>query len=394
MQVAHNLPELFSHLGDFPFTFIAKAGQGETALAILTRTAPLIGQCNVVQATDSVFVELSLDSSSFALFRLSDHAIVSVEGASQPLLRASIAYYSRLVPHSIESGDLFAAYFDEEYNESIHSRMFDLAARHASFHFGVLERENFAVLNHVNLTLEKVPDFLVFSHSERYYFPSQELSGVPITSDEWEIRAEEYLKRIEKTEIDPLYVCEEMSVSEGNVTKLIGTNYNAFVDDPTHDVVVLYRRFPEDNETELELFKTVADEVIAGGTTSLRFGYINFGLNAPRGKLYPPFVHIPHLEVFPTTNKSLLAPMFGFFTKDGIMRFLKQYSSLPNQIDPEPITILEALNEHQALRSRVSGWPPDLAKIAVAYNAMLQGVLDGSARPTPKPTKDPEGKEL
>jgi hypothetical protein len=397
-SLAHTLPELFGRLGNFPLAVIAKPASLAIARDIITKSARLSAMCDLIEVTDSIFFDLELESGGLALYRETDNAIVPIEESAASIFRASFPYYSQLTPGILELPGVFAAYLDEEYNESKHSRLFELASRHTMFRFGILERCNFAILDRINRPVHISPDFVVFSLVDRVFFPSTDLAGIDIESASWEDLAEHYLRQIEEKTLQGQYVSEpEVNPSSFEyVTKVVGSTYNGFVDDPNYDVVMFYRGSPGEHEQELAFFHSVAEEIITNGTRTMKFGYINARLNSPPGRAFPIFVNIPHVEMFPATAKRSMAPMLGFYTKPGFLRFLKEYSTLPNTLDPEPVTTLEALNEHSIIRGKIGKMPLELAQIALAYAERLEALLNGSTHsmPSPAPRQTDGGTDL
>jgi hypothetical protein len=388
-EVATSVPELLGSLGDYPITIITKLGYGRNAMEFLRESHLHPGNVDVVSATDAVLNETGLNDTLFGLYRRVDGAIVPIGNNFAGFTAAQFPFFSLLTRPRITRAPLVAAYIDDKYNETLHSALYDLGERYPQFQVGVIELTDLDLLKELNYTTG-APDFVVFSLVRRSYYPPSNLSGVSITDPNWQAQADQYLGQIANGTIEGIYPSEPINNSEpSNVTKVVGQIYGQFIDDPGHDVVIFYREQEGDNETQLEVFREVANEVIQEGIKTYKFGYINYGLNSPRDRVYPDFVNSPHIEMFPAKNKTQIAPLFGFHTKAGVMRFLKEYGSLPNELDPDPLTILDAINEFHVVRQKIQSLPPGLARMAMAYAERLEGVMNGSARPTAKPSRSP-----
>ena len=63
----------------------------------------------------------------------------------------------------------------------------------------------------------------------------------------------------------------------------------------------------------------------------------------------PEFVQIPHIEIFPKGDKNNSKPMLSLMNKNGLYRFLKEYSKV--NISVQNITQREAFKELETLRA-------------------------------------------
>jgi hypothetical protein len=377
-----SLPQLYAHLGVYPLTVITQIGYAERAREIIRSVPEISVHCNVIEAAEELFYGLNLEGATFALFRSADQAIVPMEPTPIGLSRASVPFYSRLTPQIFQRSEIFAAYIDEKYDEQRHSRMFELASRHPGFHFGVLEEREIGVFEPVNFSANR-RDFVVFSPGLKCVWPSQKM-GLDIGHREWEKRAEQYLIEIETEKLQPVCVSEAAENGlVGNLTKIVGAKYDEFIDDRDHDVVVFYRNAEGENETELRMFREFANEIVEEGVATFKFGFVNAESNGPGGRGYPLFIRLPHVEMFPAAAKSTVAPMLAPFTKQGLRRFLKEYASLPNGLDVEPMSPMEARMELDSFGLILDSLPYDIRVLAEEYGRRLEQLVNGTQRATP-----------
>jgi hypothetical protein len=359
---------MYGHIGNLPLTLIVRDVNSNHASELVFQIITYLKACSILRATAGVFSELGFENETHLVFRQADATIVPIENTSLGLYNGSLPYYAIFDANSFELGGLYAAYLDEQFNRTRHEVLCELGQRYQSVRFGVLIPQDLRVLDRVNLSQSTPTDFLIFSLTSGAHYPVSAMTGLDITSPNWVDLATKYIDEVLAGIIEPIYISEQPDPdgSMGALVRVVGTTYEAFVNDTTHDIVVFYYTGLESVKAALDEFQAAADEVVRNGTTTIKFGFIDVYKNAcPRG--FPGLNNNPHIEMFRAKNTTHSAPMFGMPVKGSFIRFFRDAASLPNTIIPEGMTRSLAEHEKEYVQNALSDMSAETATQARDY---------------------------
>lgn len=374
-DVIKDVNELYGVLGNLDLSLITTIENGPEASFIVTNTLPYIDSCNVILVEKKVMDDLNIKT-KFGLFRNHDKTIVQVEGnTTMSLYNASKPFFNYLTPQIIQSrNNVFAIYIDDnlENNDLKYQKLYEIGEKHTNLMVGVLDAKYIDVVEEV--TKEKIsnlPAFIVFSKNYGFYYPN-EIKGIDIEHPKWMESVNDYISKIMNHEIKSKYYSDAIPLNqEYYITKLVGETYKEFVNDPEHDIGVLYI----DSTTDINEYIQVAKEIYDNGTKSLRLGYINIKENSSP-EHYPLFVNFPHFEIFPLKNKTDSEPMFESKSKESYKRFIKQHMSLPNNIKMNEISQSDAQFELFIFSYRTQRLPPRIREKAKNFYIYLDKIAN------------------
>ena len=376
-EIARTKEELYAKLGGADRTLVVKGDAGARGTMMVSSILPYSGPCAVVKATDEVFKELGISDSPLAMFRKYDKTILPVSENFLEMYQATLPFVSKVTPAEMQLSNLFAVMVDEKLDEQKHGALYRLGEKHFEFcRFGVLEKDSFAILQQLNITTT-IPNFVVFSVTGGYFYPNDGLVGKSFTDDDWYDVAESYIKKIIDEKIERQYLSEEPEKNTGAFEKVVGKNYREFVSDVEHDVVMIYHQNrTQDNMTMME-FEKVASEIIANGTTSLKFGSIDTTVNSCDMR-FPFMISVPMVHIFPAKNKSNSRPMFSMPNRNSFLRFVKKYASIPVSWEAPEISFEEAAMEQMTLGMKLNAarLPSPLHEYAIEHMEQLEMIIN------------------
>jgi hypothetical protein len=185
--------EMFGHL---PTSLIVR--DGHSSGAVVLHALPYLRGCSVLRATPRLFADLGFESATHLVFRRADMTVVQIENTSLALYNASVPYFSKFNTSSFELGGFYAAYLDDDFNETRHAPLYDLGERHRSIRFGVLNKADFRLLDRVKPSLSNYPGFFVFLFSSGSCFPTRDFDELKITDPTWYPMAVDSIERVHR----------------------------------------------------------------------------------------------------------------------------------------------------------------------------------------------------
>ena len=168
---------------------------------------------------------------------------------------------------------------------------------------------------------------LIFNYLAGTYFnTSVYLKDSAFDPFEWDNILNIMINDINQGKIDPLYLSEDIPEQTNDyLTKIVRKTYDSFINDPTNEVVMLYKR---DNcsycESFFPIFNDFAKECSEAGLHNLKFGYIDIEKNSNYG--FPFIPGVPHIQFFPSSNKTDNVPLRIGRDRDSLIRFLQENS--------------------------------------------------------------------
>ena len=401
--LAKTKEDLYSALCGVPLAMITKENLAVNASFHLVKALPQIGSCILVKVTEQLFNEIVLEngrnrrpmlSCDYAMFRLSDRTIMPIYNeydvniTESGIYNASKPFFCLLTENMITTHDqVYAVYFDLEYNESKYSDiLYRLAEKHymnrpnLHFQFVVVTPENFHYISQVTRDNITAPNFLVFSYFDGYYYPhNDDLTGFDMTENRWLEVANDYLSDIENGKINRKYFSEKEETEPLNgLTKVVGSTYPNFVNDPDNDVLMLFYDNQEKGEDAIKQYKIFSNILKCD---NLKVGYINIAENSSPQR-YPILFDVPMVCLFPAKNKTDVRPMFYTISSDNIFRFVNSSMTLSHESFnfPELDTTLAQM-ELFMFSLQAQRMPLVYREQALQHAKQLQAVVYGGSMP-------------
>lgn len=346
-DAVQSVKDLNSKLGGSPFSILATEKMVGQAILLQSRAGSQMGPITVIKVSDQVLINLGIEPTSMALFRREDMNIIPIDFDVEALYEKSYPVYRNLLLSDLQDPDkyVFCLVADNLKNEYI-DFLFEMGTRFSDFIVGYAGED---VSPYVDQLVQAEangitrPYVAVVSLEKGLHYPThqyftQELLAAPFFADKWIAAGTKLLSKIQSGEIQIEYLSEEIppNATEG-AQKLVGETYTDFVNDPSHDVIVLYKRencphcvkfFP--------IFNAFADECRENKLDGLRFGFIDITKNSAK-KPYPYMGGVPHIHIFPAKNKTNDNPLRGGRDRDNLIRFIKRYGSFEMPFEAPPL---------------------------------------------------------
>ncbi|KAH0791494.1 Thioredoxin family protein [Histomonas meleagridis] len=363
------LNDLRATLSSTLYTLISKEKYVNDANSNLYLALPEIGSCELITAKPELFDELNMSNEMFLLFRSQDLTIVPVQNSTSSILEKSIPLYKEFTKYDIMQENItFAAIFSRGFEKSYHENLYQLSNLFPKIRFGVVPYHLYPTVQHIFPNDITFPNFYVFNPDNGYFYPHDKLfDNVEFRSDEFLVKAKEYINDIMTDKIARQYFSEEIPeiIENESVQKIVGLTYKDFIENESYDAVVLYS--PEFGPKEVfQMFIETADEVAKSGNDKIKFGILDPIRNAsPLG--FPVFVQRPHIEIFPRGSKNNSMPMLSLMNRNGFLRFLNDCSTSKIDLDIPELTKEEALKETDELAPKYELLPENIKQKIQKY---------------------------
>ncbi|KAH0790648.1 protein disulfide isomerase [Histomonas meleagridis] len=337
-----SLDSLKAILGHLPLTIFSKETNYNECLSLLLSHTYELEQFEIINISESLFKELELTDHKFGVYRADDNIIESFDDFNS-FQKAMIPKYKQLQPRDIiASNSTFAVILDYDYNEEYKQLLYELSHQFTEFKFGFISESLFQYYSICTNQKVDPPSFWVFNYKEGYYYEYQK--GTPF---------KQYLSDVREGKLQKQYISESEDQEENNeiIHKLVGKSYAEFVNDPEHDVVVLYGN-PAFIPNEIEDFKNIAEQL---KETSIKFAYINIDLNTSP-KPFPSLKVLPHVHMFTKNNKEGIY-MWSHFSSNNLLRFICKYATENVKVKPPQPSYDEMLDEMNFLGQHLFDFP-------------------------------------
>lgn len=343
------LDDLKKDLTNNQFTLVSRKNDVQSASLLLYNVMPYIGSCELVIGSDSFFKEVNMSNDKFALYRSQDLTLVPVQNSFESIINGSIPTYKVFNKNDFNEENLeYLVLITDQFKNEYHDIFYKLTKEYPEYKIGAVTSEGYpAIQVIISKSISYIPDLFLINPSEGYYYPNNNLfQNKSLKSKSFASKIKCYINDIRAKKINPIYFSEELPQENNNtyVHKVVGLNYQEFIQDDNNDVVILYS--PSFGPKEVfDMFNEVA---LSLKGEKIKFGIYDNIRNASPMKL-PEFVQIPHIEIFPKGDKNNSKPMLSLMNKNGLYRFLKEYSKV--NISVQNITQREAFKELETLRA-------------------------------------------
>ncbi|OHT01645.1 hypothetical protein TRFO_31469 [Tritrichomonas foetus] len=367
------LPQLYLSVSSCPFTILTTQSNYPQALNLHQRIGSQLGIIDLLNISNSLMHQLFPKNDNnqknenenenilnendeelvFGLFRKEDKIITNIRFSVKELIQKSIPVYRFLMATDIlDPSNLVFSLFSHKIGEEEREFLYKLSKSFPNFIIGF----GGLIVDYISNFAEGISgddnhQILVFNLPNGVFYDSFKYFGnTQFNLDEWTNQAIKMLNDINENILLRSYISEPENDDEAQsevknilksgenahvdvndefyhyCVKVVGKNYENFVNDPNHEIVMLYKKedcpfcrifFPE----FLEFTKECFDK----NMTHLKFGYIDITKNSSP-KPFPYMPGVPHVHFFPKLNKSDDYPIYVERNRNGLIRLLKENS--------------------------------------------------------------------
>lgn len=337
-QIIINSTELYNYLGSMKFTILAPTPElFQHALKLHRNISQHLGEVDVARVSPDVFTNLSLDPTKMALFRNEDKSIVNFEtglneyyddiksffNASLPVYR--IFQISDIIDPRLQLFCLTSPVLTNEMKDFL----FEIAPKYPEYAFGYLGSDFLkAAPEALGVKFSNRLDMHVCNFARRWRIDiddlfTYEFLRLPFDKKRWTRMTEYAIKLIQKGR-QKKYLSEPIPKpnSKSLIKKIVGKTYSTFINDPEHDVLMMYITHCDSCKKFKPVFIDFVKEYHSTGKKFVKFGWIDVEKNAAEIE-FPKIKYLPHFELFPAKNKSDHDQLRGERSRDNLVRFLK-----------------------------------------------------------------------
>ena len=338
-QIVESLSELSQFVSESGYTIIARTNTYDDAHKYMLSSLYDLSLCHIIVAKDRVFEQMDMQNASFALFRGDDLVIVPCNNSLESLRMAMRPNYSYLTEEDFANTETLTCaiiYPNMNLDEEFHDTLFQLSTEFPQYRWGISDEDTLIyTANAFDYKVEEFPDFGVFNYELGFYYPTKSMfSGHQINAT-WGEKVRDFLHKVQDGSIKKQYLSEQApEVQEDPLfTKIVGSTFESFVNDPEKDSIVMFIT-GEKAKGKSDVLQNIAHELNEKGITSIKFGYINFLMNA--GEFFPQILQATHIQYY-RHNSNETYPMLQTINENGIKRFLKENVGLDIDVmDPNP----------------------------------------------------------
>lgn len=347
-NVVQNMTALCKEIGPGPFTIFSPVSKINDAKFLQYRIGSQMGPVHVVPVNNMVLNNLGIKEDSLALFRREDLYSVPIKFDLNEVYLASYPVFRNLGSKDLMEPDkiifaLIANKLTDEYSDFL----FEVGLRHKNFIVGFVPTKS-EFIPSISTTSQKVfpldkPSIAVFNIDKNIHYDTHdffgELENLPFLYSKWLSATNKMLNQIEEKKIQPSFISEEEPEVDpnSNFVKVVGTTYEKFINDPNHDIVVLFKRENcEHCQSFFKVLESFSEECAKANVNTIKFGYIDIHKNSAKIR-FPYISGVPHIHIFPAKNKTDNDSLRGGHNRDGLIRFIKRYGSYDIPFEPGPI---------------------------------------------------------
>lgn len=336
-----SLSDLYCSLTANPFTILTSPSNYNHSIRLQMELGRDLGFIDVKKVTPDLLSLLDLNNRTIALFRKEDQTVVSTQLDADGIRESSLPIYRYLMATDIlscPSGKFIFALFCDFLRDEEDNFLYEIGEKYAEsviVGYGI-NIEEYAVKFIDGIGGNEEDQILVFNYDRGFYFNASKyfdiFIGQAFSASDWINSASKMIDDILNNVIQPIYLSEKSDVeSEVEVNKciqkVVGQNYEEFVMDENHDVIMLYMRdgCPHCHDF-LPVFIQFAEEcIIKENLSFLKFGIIDIEKNSSPKK-FPIMAGVPHCHFFPAKNKSRSRPISGGRDRNSLIRLIKENS--------------------------------------------------------------------
>lgn len=349
VPVISNLSELYKSLNDGPFTILAPPELYDQSLNLQMQLGRELGFIDIKKVTPKILSLLELNETTIAFFRKEDQTIISTSCDFDGIREASLPVYRYLIPQDIMISDkIILSLFCDNLGDEEDTFLYELGEKYADsliVGYGI-NIEEYAEKFIEGLAGNSEHQILIFNYPKGFFYNASNFFDIfmnqAFNSNDWFESASKMIDDIFNNVLQPIYLSEEEEEIDNElnktVFKVVGRNYEEFVLDENHDVIILYKKESCPHCRDFfPIFLSFADECIKHENLYfLKFGFIDIDKNSSPKK-FPFMPGVPHVHIFPMKNKSEDKPIRGGRNRESLIRLIKENSKNRIPFDVEPI---------------------------------------------------------
>lgn len=328
--------------GVSPFSIFTTKKMQEKAYELEYKVMPKTGPININLVSEDLLKKMGIANNEFGFFRAEDSMVVSQSEDPQDLYENTFPVFRYITKDDIKSDETIVALIDKELKDIYIDYLFALGISFPDTAIGFMD-ENILTTLQNTFPIEDLeyPSLLIFNGGERFTYNISKyiepLKGKKFDSTNWVKASINMIQDLEQNKLEINYFTEPIPEQDNPaVYHLVGQTYEEFVNDPDHDVLVLFKRencphcknyFPK--------FIQLAEECYNAKIKTLKFGYIDAQKNSAKSG-FPYMEGVPHIHFFPQ-NKTNDQALRSERTRDNVLRLVKLYSTNPMPLEIEPI---------------------------------------------------------
>ena len=338
--VVLTVDELYRSIGDLNFAILAPTPELYlNGIKLHFNQSVFLAEIDVIKVAPDVLSELNLDPTQSALFRKEDCCIVSFKSLNQDFKDDILSFFNASLPvYKIYQG---ADFINENYEmfvltsptltDEMKDFLFEIASKYKEYNFGYLKPDFLKIGELViNESFPNKLNIYFCNFARRWYIDIEdiftwEFIHLPFDKNKWMQKIEFTIEKAIKNGRKKNYFSEPVPspIPGSLIKKVVGLTYKDFINDPEHDVLMMYVGSNCENCRKFKpIFVNFVKEFKATGKTFLKFGWINYEKNSSEEK-FPYIPGLPHFELFPAKNKSEHDSLKGMRSRDNLVRFLK-----------------------------------------------------------------------
>ena len=317
----------------------------------------LAGFIDLIPYTMKFAESFGLNASQMYLFRLEDVSLIPVSDNITEILAATRPDFKRINPEDFSSdlGLVLGAVVNKVTPKTVSFLESVSEVKKDNITVGFIDRPLHSIANITNGgSIKQIPSVVLFSNSKREYYPIPEeinnnfYDGKSLEAAE---KLKQYLKNLPK----PVQPSEEIPQSQtGNIFKVVGKTHDSFVSDPEKDTLMIYVSVNNlQTQKFFRVFQEIANEYLSSPQKDkIQFGVINATLNSAT---FPSMAVLPHIELYPSRNKTDHRTFYGQALRDDYVRFINEFGSTDYSVEAPEATkndlSLEIVQIYACLRS-------------------------------------------
>ena len=370
ISYANNLTELYSQLGNSPFSLISSKNSLNEAKSLQLKASSKMEMINLIIISQNLFNELSSntnnDTSKLFLYRNEDQMIVDINNDINTLLLSSFPVFRTLTKLDIiESDETIICIASNRNHELYKDLLFDIGYQYEEFLVGYLGPRLYSfpeeIMGH---RLPRGRNILAFNWKHNYYYDTTKIFPKSFLQEKFDLnlykeKIHQLIEDIHSGKNKPIYASEEIpdDNDKKTVKKVVGKTYSDFINDNQHDTIILYMREDCKHCSEFEsVFNNFADECYQENLTWLKFGQIDITKNSCEID-FPFIVGVPTVYVFPKDNKTNIDWLHGKLDRNSLIRFINRRGSQKLPFEEEKIDKRKAQLEMFQLISNIGKYP-------------------------------------
>ncbi|EAY07395.1 hypothetical protein TVAG_205030 [Trichomonas vaginalis G3] len=365
-HTANGLSEFLGFYHIFPYTILTTSDKIEDAYRHYMAFSFSHGPFGFCVASQKLFEQIEFPKAKMAVYRLSDeyYTLFHDEESFREGLQEFVSYDIGL--DQLNKREKLTFFWTSEPEEYVDISA--IARKHKDHYFGYLQPEFIEKAQEfMKIVNIDEPGFAAFNFSSNFMYK-------PLTGKFNQQRIENYVEQVLKGKIQIIYQSEKPSDNKyGIVTKLVGENYEKYLDDDRNDDIVYYVH--SYNTKLLDSIKKFADYVNSYELQGIRVAFITIDKNScPTG--FPPIYESPQIYLYPKGMHKKPVPYAGSGSIFSLLRLINNNGTARVRLDKKILKIEEELqymtdSEYQARYLRNEKYTQLVEQNYVAFGRLL-----------------------